>query len=395
MRINTELETISTAQTLDDWKLAMIRMVVVYRIKAKGDKLPIDVQQTDFEFVESVLDDMYQKDLLAQSEDQTHWILTEKGETVFNSLRELDDHASQFGIFGEVHIGQDVSDLLDEDEEIPDGIDDPRFEIIEDQTDESMELLQTEDLRIALILFLNEYAVELGDSDTPKVNPYQVVFARMLQEGKISGDDIWFNLRLGTFFNEVQEIVDSMYNWKSVTTNIHTQECEFEEGKVQISAVEGESVTIGQALFTDMEGTVIKSEVNGQITEVAIDSDDEGDEEGEFLVFTIEMTPESHVDACKVVMSNIFKAGMLQLQKEELQKEEDEDDSDEGDDEDEIIVETTTTTIIEEDIIEDDIWGCGGVYIDPYDPYGYYDPYSPLADAIVFGACVGVLACCW
>ena len=38
MTTNTELKTTSSAQTLDDWKLAMIRMVVVYRIKAKGPR---------------------------------------------------------------------------------------------------------------------------------------------------------------------------------------------------------------------------------------------------------------------------------------------------------------------------------------------------------------------
>ena len=283
--------TIQTATpkkpSMEPWKLQMLQLTIIYRILECGDKLPMNLLRTDYEFVESVIQDMSDSGLLVPSEDSQHWECTDKAKELRKAMVQMYDHTTQFEIFGTVHIAKDVGEI-DEDTF------DPRFEEVPDQSDESKNDLGTEDMRIAMITYISAYAA--SEDDTVKeINPYIIVFMQMLADAKLQGN-IWFDLKCGIFFGTVQEIVESAYDWKNVSN-----------------------------------------------TE----------------------------DGCREVMGTIYTAGMLEMQKRDADDDEDDDDND---GEEEI---TTTTTTTEE------VWGSDMVYYG-HTPYDYYNPYNPLADAIVF-----------
>ncbi len=283
-----------TAQTetpkkpsMDPWKLQMLQLTIIYRILECDDKLPMNMSNTDYEFVETVIQDMSEAGLLIPSEDSQYWECTDKAKELRKAMVQMYDHATQFEIFSTVHLDKNVG--------ITDDMSDPRFEKIPDQTEKSKDDLGTEDMRIAMIRYVSAYAAAASEDDTVKeISPYIIVFMQMLSDGKLKGD-IWFDLKCGLFFGTIQSIVESAYDWKNA-------------------------------------------------------SDTE--------------------DGCKRVMGIIYTAGML-----EMQKREEEEDSDDEEDDDEDVVTTTAPT--------EEVWSSDMVYYG-YTPYDYYNPYNPLADALVF-----------
>lgn len=216
--------TATTSETLmnkafgdmPDWQRTMLQLTIIYRVLECNDKLPLNVLKTDLEFVSSVLDAMHTVDLLKISDDDNQYVATQKAHDLRAKLVEVYDHALKFEIFADVNIALSPPDeILDDNGIVIEGKHDPRFEA--PMTNSERENLGTEDLRISMMIYLGECAEEESDDeDVESFDPEMIVFMQWLCNGKLKGDNIWFDLKAGTFFNEVQEIVDSMRKWEEL-----------------------------------------------------------------------------------------------------------------------------------------------------------------------------------
>jgi|GEM_PF-1524126 len=205
-----------------DWKQEMLWLTVLYRIMECGDRIPLDTEGSKYSFIDRDLTAMHQKDLIEISKDNTHWVVTKKGEGVRDKMVAIFDQCLKFEIFGEVSLAKELSDDETEDGmHVFDHMYDPRFAPV--KSDAEAEALGTEDFRLAMITYLGD---TMRDSDQGKdfgqpldVDPHRVVFMQQLSDGKFKDDNIWFDLKLGTPFKEIEEIVSTSYRYQDVSDN--------------------------------------------------------------------------------------------------------------------------------------------------------------------------------
>lgn len=193
-----------------DWREEMLRLTVLYRMLECGDEIPVNTMGTDYSFIERTLEALHADGCLEISSNQELWIPTARGREFRDKMVEMFDHALKFEIFGQVRLERHLSE-----EESEDGalvfhqLYDPRFQ------DPNPGEQGVEDMRLAMMSFL---AHEMGQDAEWKANvslpldPRRIVFLQKLSDGELRGD-IWFDLRLGTFFDKVDEIVDSAFKW--------------------------------------------------------------------------------------------------------------------------------------------------------------------------------------
>lgn len=208
-----------TTQELD-FKREMLWLTVIYRMLECGDSIPLDTDGTPYAFIEEDLREMHRRELVQIRDDNTCWRPTEKAEQLRNKMVAMFDQALKFEIFAAVNLTLELGEDLSEDGlHVFDHVYDPRFQPPE--TPEQADELGTEDLRLAMITYL---AKCFSESDAAKdlggrldVDPHRVVFLQRLADGKLKDDNIWFDLKLGTPFKEVEEIVESAYRYTDVS----------------------------------------------------------------------------------------------------------------------------------------------------------------------------------
>jgi hypothetical protein len=186
-------------------------LTVIYRMLECGDKIPV-VPDDQYAFIGPILENMIHDDLI-QVEGE-YWVSTTKGVALRDRMAQVHDQLLQFEIFGAVGLNKQLSS-----QESPDGaqvfdhVYDPRFRDPQDPIQRQEENVQ--DLRIAMVTFLrDEIRNPLLDPDA--FDPRRLVFLRMLADGAFRGD-IWFDLRLGKPFEEIEEIVRTAYRWQDLT----------------------------------------------------------------------------------------------------------------------------------------------------------------------------------
>lgn len=186
-------------------------LAIIYRMLECGDKISI-VPTADHAFVEPILEKMLHDDLI-QIEGE-FWAPTAKGVALRDRMAAVHDQLLQFEIFGNVNLNQQLGP-----EQSPDGahvfdhVYDPRFQDPSDPVERQR--LGSQDLRIAMVTFLrDDMATDIPDPDA--FDPRRLVFLRMLADGAFRGD-IWFDLRLGKPFDEIEEIVRTAYKWQDLT----------------------------------------------------------------------------------------------------------------------------------------------------------------------------------
>jgi hypothetical protein len=186
-------------------------LAVIYRMLECGDRISV-VPEGDHAFIDPILERMIHDDLI-QVEDGC-WVPTAKGVALRDRMAMVHDQLLQFEIFGAVGLDLELSA-----DESPDGIQvfdhvyDLRFRDPSDPMERQRENVQ--DLRVAMVSFLREEMADVLVADKEAFDPRRLVFLRMLADGAFRGD-IWFDLRLGKPFEEIDEIVGTAYPWTAL-----------------------------------------------------------------------------------------------------------------------------------------------------------------------------------
>lgn len=197
----------------EGWKKEIVWLAALYELVEKGTKIPTLTHGTNFSFADGELLRMAGLNLIEMVPDrhETFWKATPKGREVIGKLVAAFDNALKFEIFGAVDITPEVpDDFFDEEGNIHAHIHDPRFPVDENyRIDDTGET--TYDLRLLMINFVGQALLNDGKVDAlPPL--HRIVSIQKLADGEWAQRDFWFNLAMGTFFNEVEEIVDTAYS---------------------------------------------------------------------------------------------------------------------------------------------------------------------------------------
>ncbi len=344
-----------------DWKDELTGLTIIYRMLECKDQIPINTDSTDYSFIEDKLQVLFNEDLICVSKGQLLWEPTEKAVELRNKMVQVYDQLLKFEIFGNLNLCQDLPEDVSEDGiNVFDHCYDPRFQDPEHKA--CREELNTQDLRIAMISYLQNEMKNSEDWVGGELSPHRLVFFQMLSDGELKGD-IWFDLKLGKFFNFVEEVVNTAYPWTSLNDDraiasgmmkdIYTSGmleqrkrdgCECSECGIPMAVfemnAEGQALTI--CPNPDCGASFNPPEPEGDLYECPNCKADVG-------------TGDHQCRGCGAVLDFSMPEGS-------------------------VVQETV------EETVEDSVWH------DPcydYVPYGYYDPYDPYYDMAAFG-----LMCC-
>lgn len=346
-----------------DWKKEMAYFTIMYRMLECKEEIPVITEGTDYDFIAQELEDLNVREMININPDTGNYTLTQKGRDTATKLICMYDQVAKFEVFSSVNVAMPLSeDEVDDTGLLMDQFYDPRFQC--PKTDEEMDEYGTEDMRMAMINFLcEEMATDLEPLD---LDPHRVVFIQLLATGKLKSKDVWFNLKLETFFKHVQEIVDSAYQWRDTDPDS-------EESSVDIMR---DLYTAGMLEQRKRDGF----ECSGCSTPLAVF---EMNEKADGGVLTNCPNPECGASFeppppdynCPSCQGGVTKT------------------------------QTTCTGCgalldwamppgtIQEETIEETVEEPEPVWSGTYDytPYGYYDPYDPYMDIVTFGVVCAVL----
>lgn len=327
-------------------------LVVVYRMLECGDIIPVDTDGTDYSFIENTLQELFNNNLIDISLDGLHWEPTQKGVALRDKMVSVYDRLIKcVGIFGSVCIDMELdTDVSEDGMFVFDHCYDPRFS--------AQDGYDVQDLRLAMLEFIhNEMKDDSEFSGEPSLNKRRIVFFQMLADGEFNGD-IWFDLRLGTKFKLIDEIISTAYPWNnlartdeeaaSLMTSIYTA------GRLEERKRDGYECSkcgIPLAVFELSEkenGRVLTKCPNPDCNEPFIPPEPEG-EIFECPNCDSEVgTHDSQCINCGALLDYSMPEGSV---------------------------------VEEEDVVEEPVWH--SPYYD-YLPYGWYDPYDPYYDMVAF-----------
>lgn len=358
--------------TEQDWRREMTILSVLYLMQECNRQFPTDLalitdemdldEKADLSFLEQTLKEMFLKDLLEIK--GAYWIVTDKGRGVLRKIVEWYDHILQFEIFGAVLLTRNLTpdEAREDDQFLPrNHIYDPRFLGPKEELTE-----EAEDLRIAMLTFLVDQNNQHGDDgQQTNLDPRRVVFVQKLIDGELRSPSFFFDLLVGTFFNEIEEIVNSAYQWMDIVDPPQDP-----ENPDDVAAAEEEAVEIMRVLYS--AGLLEQQKRDGNecsecgIPLGAFEADAKADGR------TIDVCPECGADyrpQTVTVMEEVEIPGQYE----------------------EEIVYDEGPVYYEEDVVVP-CWSYDYYdnYDDVYDPY-YYDPYAdPLADAAFLCLCAAL-----
>lgn len=358
---------------MERWQQEMIWLAVIYRLAECNETIPMDTEKTRFAFIDKELTTMYTKaGLLEISEDSQSWRLAEKGREMLTRLVGMFDQFLRFEIFADVIIDQKLpDDITDDDGEILDHCFDPRFPTRVSCTDKDIRESGSEDLRIAMMEYFVESCKKEGKE--LELDPHRIIFLQMLADGKLSdsSESFWANLRQGSVFREIDDIVDSNYHWRDLGNDDEESwevaAAVYTAGMLEQRKRDGDTCSgcgIPLAIFeanAQADGEALTECPNPDCKAVFGPAEDEAAYE----------CPSCHADVYEG-QSVCTKCGAhidFSLPEGSVVEE---------------TVEETTTTEIYDDYY-DDPWGC---YYG-YTPYGWYDPWYPAANVAAFGLVCG------
>lgn len=364
---------IALDKTTPKWQVTMTQLTIIYRLLECSEKIPLITENTSYEFIKELLDGMHARDLLDIADDNQHWVATKKAEELRNGMVEMYDHTLKFEIFGDVALAMTPDENIANDEgDVLDRCYDPRFgpfEVLAAELETFEEERGVEDIRIAMIRYLSEYAHEKAPDKADPIDPHMIVFIQMLAEGKLK-HDIWFDLRVGSFFGNVEKIVSSMYDWEDAGDSedeaSDAMDAIYTAGMLEQRKRDGYECSACQsplAIFefnAQREGNKLTECPNEDCGASYEPPEPEG---GGYECPSCQTTvgnSQSVCGGCGASLDFSMPEGTI----------------------------STTETVSETTVIEEEeVWG--GYY--GYDPYPYYDPYDPYLDAVVFAGCVGVV----
>ena len=335
------------------WQQEMTVVAILYRIAECDEQIPIVPVGTDHVFITPALTEMAKLELI-DTPNNTQWAVTEKGKGVLAKMVAMLDQVQQFEIFGAVNFAVALTKEQADAEsagQVKAGVYDPRFQ----------EAPGCEDMRIAMMTYFS--AVKgMKEKIGGAIDPYRVVFLQKLGANLLQGKNFWIDLQLGTFFKEIEAIVDSAYKWTDAGSDIETASDNmsglYAAGQLERQKREGcECSACGIPLALAMQPGV-KLEAcpmcNASFTPppaatLACPNCDH------------DILPRQRkCRGCGAKIDRSLAPGTVTNV-------------------------TTTTTTVEESYAP--IWGYDYGYV----PYGYYSPYDPFVDALAFGVLCAVL----
>lgn len=206
------------------WRQDMTYGSVLFRMIECKDKESFDLVRVnttlDGQFVSSILYEMKDEGLVRLNDTRTYWEPTTKGKEVYKRLIGMSDLASQFLIFSCVDVATpldpQIADPEDQFQVLPYEWD-PRFPRIDQDATFPPGV---KDMRIAFFDFMSDH---LNSDPTARktmqgkrIDPRIAIFEQMLPGLRSTEWQFWSKLRLGGYFNEVEEIASVAYRWKDM-----------------------------------------------------------------------------------------------------------------------------------------------------------------------------------
>ena len=386
--VSQQEETMSTQTKRPDWQTESIFLTVLYLLIECRQQLPVvSDSTTDIGFLEKELGDMHARGLIKI--DGQYWKATNENDRGVNGTRvgaangtaflgqavAMCDQLMKFEIFGGVRLQRMLTpdERLDDDEfMVRDHIWDPRFVGPKEEDPDAT------DLRVGMIRFFSEMMM---DQIGGVVDPHRIVFLQKLASGQLKGESFWFNLRLGTFFKEVETIVNTAYQWRQIAPDDEAQAIEvmkilyaagmIESRKRAPDASECSNCHIPLALFE------AEAHGNGQRLSECPNPDCGASFDPPAPQGAAEACACCHEDIwpgmrqctnCGAIVDRRYTPGKVV--------------------ETERVTQTTTVDSVYDPYY--DTWGYGYGYYG-YTPYGYYDPWNPVADVVAFGVLCAIL----
>jgi hypothetical protein len=202
---------------LEDWEKEMLALTIVYRMVECREKIPMLTMGTRWAHMDTVLSDMYNRDLIKPSDDNQTWRLDSKGQELLKKTCGMVDAGLGFEIFGSYNLSTAIDDSWWD----PDGKQlhkhmwDPRFDpaINEDQ----------EDLRLAMMTWMGENLKREGKA-SKSLDVRKVVYLRHLANGNYGdGTDSFLDpSRIRERFQEVEAIANAAYRWEDLADDKDT-----------------------------------------------------------------------------------------------------------------------------------------------------------------------------
>lgn len=346
------------------WQREMLELVVLYRILECGDKIPVVTGGSVYVVIENLLSDMNRDNLIDYDENLEFWIVAEKGKKFIEYLVRMYDAALNFSIFGAVNMKRQLVPGDECDDEGGLYIDkyDPRFAAPDENGP------QWVDMRIAMITWMAENRPEGEGGEFDPDFKYRNVFIQKLADGQLKAKGFWTTLRLGGFFKEIVEIVDSLYEWREADENSeeaagNVMRAIYEAGQREFRKREGDECgECGWALaefVADNGGEDLDACPNDDCDEVWVREETVENDVYECPKCKAEITAgQARCPGCNAEIDFSLPEGTVDVERDE---------------------------VVEEEYFEEDCFGYGYDHYG-YEPYGYYDPYNPWADVAV--ACV-------
>ncbi|HCC23115.1 TPA: hypothetical protein DF272_02965 [Candidatus Falkowbacteria bacterium] len=223
-----------------DWRQKLRIITLLYYMEERGLRIPVLIEDEDLRFMEADIGEMHvhgfinvrnaespepeaekprlswfkKKTPTPRDPDPLFYEVTDAGRELIGKLLGAFDASLHFNMFWQVALAAQVHvDMLKDDGsfQVLDHVYDTwRFPADEILDSREREELGVEDLRLAMMSwFAHKTSSKLPADFDPRV----VVFVQKLADGKFDTEQFWFDLQLGTFFDEIDRIVDTSYKW--------------------------------------------------------------------------------------------------------------------------------------------------------------------------------------
>ncbi len=187
-----------------NWKEKLLTLSILYSIGECGHQFSVNPEGDD-KFVDDQLRQCYNNGYLEIDTVSLCYVLSAFGRSYLGKIVDMVNKLLPYEIFGYVEIGRALSEEEADPENanlVASNLFDPRFAGSEG----------SEDLRLAIIDWLN-------NTTEQKIDLRDVVFIQKLAGGYLKSPTFWFDLRLGKVFDEIESIVSSAYNWRSISNS--------------------------------------------------------------------------------------------------------------------------------------------------------------------------------
>lgn len=332
----------------------LLRLAILFRIDRAGERLGVIANGEDEAYITHVLNRMDVAEDLDPDENAEFLRLTDQGRRALGEMVSVFDRTLSFNVFARVAVGMGLEgDLANHDW-------DPRFGLPDDPaTDEFI------DLRLAVLTFF----AETHPDGPQEFDPYLVVFLQKLVDGELTGKNFWRRMRTGVVFAEIQAIVESAYQWRTIGSDEEESAIMmrglFAAGMVELRKREGDSCgecEAPQALYEEEARKAGRTHDSCPCCKHTFGP----------------LPDEDLLGGCPRCAANIYRGdracrGCGAHVNVSLPP---------GTVDTSVVTETVTET--------DEVWSNGyGSY--GYVPIGYYDPYCYPADLFVTGLVVGAI----